>query len=117
MADELLVEKVLRAVELVPAGRIASYGDIAAIVGIGPRHVGNVMAQWGADVAWWRITNAAGELPAHLLNDARRRWADEGIQPTQNGRGCRIARHRADIGQLARAWEQATRDLAVVPDP
>ena len=33
--DEVMVERVLRAVELVPAGRVVSYGDLAALVGTG----------------------------------------------------------------------------------
>ena len=59
MTDDLLVEKVLRAVELVPPGRVASYGDIAQIVGTGPRQVGAIMARWGSDVSWWRITGVS----------------------------------------------------------
>ena len=35
-------ERVLRAVELVPAGRVVSYGDLAALVGTGPRGMGAV---------------------------------------------------------------------------
>ncbi|GAA1393994.1 MGMT family protein [Luteococcus peritonei] len=109
--DELLVERVLRAVELVPAGRVASYGDIATLVGTGPRQVGRVMAHWGSDVAWWRITNASGDFPPHLLERARDHWADEGVELRPGGRGCRIASHRADLEQLALAWHRATRDL------
>ena len=37
--DDVLVERVLRAVELVPRGRVVSYGDLAALVGTGPRQV------------------------------------------------------------------------------
>jgi methylated-DNA-protein-cysteine methyltransferase related protein len=38
--DERLDELVLRAVELVPPGRVVSYGDLGHVVGTGPRRVG-----------------------------------------------------------------------------
>ncbi len=45
--DERLDELVLRAVELVPRGRVVSYGDLGHVVGIGPRRVGSVMSRYG----------------------------------------------------------------------
>ncbi|MGJ6979454.1 MGMT family protein [Aestuariimicrobium soli] len=110
IADDL-VERVLRAVELVPPGRVVSYGDIAELVGTGPRLVGRIMSQWGSSVAWWRVTNSSGELPAHLLGEAASRWADEGITLKPSGRGCRIHAHRADLPAWATAFE------AVRPTP
>ena len=81
--DEVLVERVLRAVEQVPAGRVVSYGDLGALVGVGPRHVGRVMSQWGGNVAWWRVTNRSGDLPPELRGllrqlstDRRIRWVE-----------------------------------------
>jgi len=109
--DELLVEKVLRCAELVPAGRVASYGDIASIVGTGPRLVGRVMAQWGSQVCWWRITNHCGDLPSHLMSEADPHWRAEGITLKPNGRGCRFADHRADLDELNDQWQRATNDL------
>lgn len=108
---ELLTELVLRAVELIPPGRVVSYGDLAGIIGTGPRQVGAVMARDGSPVCWWRVTNAAGELPTHLLDEARRHWQDEGITTKANGRGCRITAHRTDLVALADAWAKATADL------
>ena len=69
--DDLLVERVLVAVEQVPRGRVVSYGDLAELVGIGPRLVGRVMSLYGGNVTWWRVTNASGDLPAHLADEAR----------------------------------------------
>jgi alkylated DNA nucleotide flippase Atl1 len=58
---EAYVETVLRLVEQIPAGRVASYGDIAEAVGRGgPRQVGHVMALHGAAVPWWRVVRADG---------------------------------------------------------
>lgn len=108
--DDLVVEKVLRAVEQVPAGRVVSYGDIAELVGCGPRQVGNVMRHYGGNVAWWRVVNASGD--SSVLSAARPHWEAEGIGVSPHGRGCRIADYRADLGELAQAYEDATRDLS-----
>ena len=77
-----MVERVLRAVELVPAGRVVSYGDLAALVGTGPRQVGSVMRHYGSNVAWWRVTNASGEHVPHLREAAFARWAGHRL-PTE----------------------------------
>ncbi len=106
-----MAELVLRAVEAVPRGRVVSYGDLADLVGTGSRHVGAILRERGHGVTWWRVTNHAGELPPHLHDEARARWAEEGITWKANGRGCRIAEHRADLGRLADDWERATADL------
>ena len=106
------MERVLRAVEQVPRGRVVSYGDVAALVGIGPRQVGSIMKAYGGNVAWWRVTNAAGDLPAALRDEARERWAAEGILMKPNGLGCRIAEYRADLDSVATRYERATADLS-----
>ena len=60
-------DAVLSAVEQIPAGRVATYGDIAEFVGQGgPRRVGRVMSQWGAGVSWWRVIRADGRPAAGL---------------------------------------------------
>lgn len=105
-ATELWTERVLLCAEQVPRGRVVSYGDIAAITGRGPRWVGRVMATHGGDVCWWRVTNAAGDLPAPLLDRAYPHWVEEGILLKENRRGCRINRHRADLDALAGAYER-----------
>lgn len=109
--DELLVERVLRAVEQVPRGRLVAYGDIARLVGTGPRQVGSIMRFWGGNVAWWRVTNASGALPLHLRDEARERWAQEGILPSRSGLGAPLGRYRADLVVLAKDWERACADL------
>lgn len=106
---ELTVERVLRAVEQVPRGRVVAYSDIAALVGTSPRRVGTIMADHGGEVAWWRVTNRDGVLPAHLLELARKRWKREGIEADETR--CRINRHRADLDELAVGYLRAVRDL------
>ena len=93
-------------------GRVVSYGDLAALVGIGPRQVGTIMATYGSNVTWWRVTNASGDLPVQLMDEVRERWAAEGILLKPHGRGCRIAGYRADLTVLAAGYQRAVADLA-----
>lgn len=109
--DEVVVERVLRAVEQVPRGRVVSYGDVAALVGIGPRQVGSVMRLYGSNVTWWWVTSASGDLPVPLLDEARELWAAEGVLLKPNGRGCRIADCRADRLAMSRGYARAVADL------
>ncbi|MEU8682000.1 MGMT family protein [Streptomyces sp. NPDC048611] len=66
-------ERVLAVAELIPAGRVMTYGDVAewlrgeeppeglpAAGGGGPRQVGRVMALYGGAVPWWRVVRADG---------------------------------------------------------
>ena len=107
--DERIAELVLRAAELVPPGRVASYGDLAGLVGTSPRHVGQVMARHGSEVAWWRITSSYGDLPPHLREEAAVRWAEEGITWKPNHLGCRIDNYRVDLAALADAYDEVSR--------
>ncbi len=111
MADEALVEQILRAVELVPPGRVATYGDIASVVGIGARHVGNVLARWGHGVPWWRVTNSRGELPPTLMQQARPHWDAEGVPVSPGSGGCRIAECRVNLPALEGDWARSVTDL------
>ena len=67
--DDAYVEAVLSAVEQIPPGQVASYGDLAELVGRGgPRLIGRVMATQGAGVPWWRVVRADGR-PARGLEE------------------------------------------------
>ena len=77
--DEAYVEAVLAAVELIPPGQVASYGDLAEYVGIGgPRLVGRVMSTQGAGVPWWRVVRADGRPVRGLELSALTRLRQEG---------------------------------------
>lgn len=105
--DDATVERVLRTVEAIPPGRVAAYGQIGAICGIGPRLVGRIMRDWGGGVPWWRVTNASGELPGPLLARALPHWQEEGIALADSGRGCRLRQAGADLARLRRDAEAA----------
>ncbi|QGN32188.1 cysteine methyltransferase [Microlunatus sp. Gsoil 973] len=80
------VEAVLSAVESIPAGQVASYGDIAEFVGAGgPRQVGSVMSHYGGAVCWWRVVRADGRPADGLLDRALALLAEDGA-PIRNGR-------------------------------
>jgi alkylated DNA nucleotide flippase Atl1 len=84
--DDAYVEAVLTAVEQIPAGRVASYGDLAELVGRGgPRLVGRVMSTQGAGVPWWRVVRADGSLPPSHEDNARPHYLDEGTPLRPSG--------------------------------
>lgn len=107
LRGENLVDAVLLAADLVPPGRVVSYGDVAALVGTSARRVGRIMATQGHRASWWRVVNASGDLV--VLEQARDHWAAEGIQVRPDGRGCRITDYRAELGEWADAVELAWR--------
>jgi alkylated DNA nucleotide flippase Atl1 len=62
--DDDYAELVLSVVEQIPPGQVATYGDIAEIVGRGgPRQVGHVMALLGGGVPWWRVVRRRPASP------------------------------------------------------
>jgi alkylated DNA nucleotide flippase Atl1 len=72
-------ERVLEVAELIPPGRVMTYGDVAEwLEQGGPRQVGRVMALYGGAVPWWRVVRADGVLlPGHELR-ALARYRTEG---------------------------------------
>ncbi|GAA4423037.1 hypothetical protein GCM10023169_18170 [Georgenia halophila] len=78
-----LAELVLDVADQVPPGRVTTYGLVAEAVraasGHGhPRHVGTVMAVYGAEVPWWRVVRADGTLPRQLRARALENYRAEG---------------------------------------
>jgi alkylated DNA nucleotide flippase Atl1 len=84
--DDDYVEQVLSIVELVPRGRVTTYGLIAEAVGRGgPRQVGAVMAAYGGPVPWWRVVRADGSLPDSHQSEARQEYLAEGTPMRGSG--------------------------------
>lgn len=80
------VEHVRTLVAGIPAGRVATYGDIAAAAGLSsPRIVGWIMRTDSGDLPWHRVIAASGRparrLAARQLELLRR----DGV-PTAGGR-------------------------------
>jgi alkylated DNA nucleotide flippase Atl1 len=90
---EGFVDAVLAVVDDIPPGCVATYGDVAAILGSrGARAVGQVMARYGADVPWWRVVRAGGRPPVGHADRARPRYESEGtpLVATADDDGYRI---------------------------
>lgn len=66
----------------IPEGHVCSYGDVAAVIGTGPRQVGAVMASGVVDGPWWRIIRSDGTLPDDLWRQALDHYHDEGTPHT-----------------------------------
>ncbi|GAA4674873.1 hypothetical protein GCM10023347_31440 [Streptomyces chumphonensis] len=109
-------ERVLEVAELIPAGRVLTYGDVArwlredageraadagrsgAIPRVGgPRQVGRVMALYGGGVPWWRVVRADGVLLRGSEERALGHYRDEGtpLRPAGAGGGPRLDLRRA----------------------
>jgi alkylated DNA nucleotide flippase Atl1 len=96
--DEDYAELVLSVVEQIPPGRVATYGDIAEIVGRGgPRQVGHVMALFGGGVPWWRVVRADGR-PARSLEVTGLRLLRADKTPIKGDR-VDMARARFTVGE------------------
>jgi alkylated DNA nucleotide flippase Atl1 len=112
--DELpdLASAVLDLVDLVPAGRVVTYGDLAAVAGCGPRQVGAVMAQWGSAVAWWRVLRADGSPPPGHEREALRRYRAEGTPLRPGGRRVDLGPARWPLGAHPGVEADAPSDTA-----
>ncbi len=83
---------IYEAVREIPAGSVATYGQIARLVGLPrhARHVGRALAQLDSDstVPWHRVVNARGQL--HQRHGETSRQAQlllaEGVQTTAANR-------------------------------
>ncbi|MEU5048373.1 MGMT family protein [Streptomyces sp. NPDC021096] len=79
-------ERVLAVAELIPPGRVMTYGDVAEWLGEGgPRQVGRVMALYGGAVPWWRVVRADGVLLAGHELRALDHYRREGTPLRQAG--------------------------------
>ncbi|WP_327150002.1 MGMT family protein [Nocardia sp. NBC_01329] len=91
------IERVRELVASIPAGRVATYGDIAAAAGLStPRTVGWIMRTDAADLPWHRVLGASGRPAAHLAARQLRLLAAEGVPVTDGRVHLRSARYPFD---------------------
>ncbi|WP_216699025.1 MULTISPECIES: MGMT family protein [Arthrobacter] len=91
-------EAVLSIVNLIPAGKVLTYGDIAEILERGgPRQVGAVMSKGSADVPWWRVLRADGRLPQGLESTAVGHYREESTALRTAGRSAGADGTRVDL--------------------
>ncbi|GAY18001.1 MGMT family protein [Mycobacterium sp. shizuoka-1] len=74
------VELVRRLVASIPAGRVATYGDIASAAQLSsPRIVGWIMRTDSSDLPWHRVITASGRPAAHLVTRQLELLRAEGV--------------------------------------
>ncbi len=77
---DAVVERVRALIATVPAGRVATYGDIADAAGLSsPRIVGAIMREDSADLPWHRIIAAHGRPSPHLRERQLELLRGEGV--------------------------------------
>jgi alkylated DNA nucleotide flippase Atl1 len=78
--DELIHEKIRAVIAAIPAGTVATYGDVAALSGApSPRLVGRVLAEDGHDLPWQRVLRANGTPAPHLAREQLAKLREEGV--------------------------------------
>jgi methylated-DNA-protein-cysteine methyltransferase-like protein len=86
--DPDLIYEILSVVEEIPAGRVASYGQIARLIGRekNSRMVGKALHAAGryGDYPCHRVVNHAGRLAPHF-REQRELLAAEGVEFKENG--------------------------------
>lgn len=85
--DMALAQRMLDEVSAIPAGHVATYGDIAGRAGSpSPRLAGRVLAELSDDTTpWYRILRADGTPAAHLRAEQCALLIGEGVEVI-NGR-------------------------------
>ncbi len=74
------VEQVRALVAAIPPGRVTTYGDIAAVVGLSsPRIVGWIMRTDSSDLPWHRVITASGRPASHLTTRQLELLRAEGV--------------------------------------
>jgi methylated-DNA-protein-cysteine methyltransferase related protein len=74
------VERVRELVAAIPPGKVATYGDIAAIAELSsPRIVGWIMRTDSTDLPWHRVITASGRPARHLTSRQLELLRAEGI--------------------------------------
>lgn len=88
---------VLDVIDLVPPGRVVTYGDVAEYLGRGgPRQVGSVMSRFGGAVAWWRVLKADGSPPPGHEREALMHYREERTPLRPGGRKVDLREARWD---------------------
>jgi methylated-DNA-protein-cysteine methyltransferase-like protein len=88
------VERVRALVASIPAGKVATYGDIASAAELSsPRIVGWIMRTDSSDLPWHRVITASGRPAAHLATRQLERLRSEGVLADDGRVPLREVRH------------------------
>jgi alkylated DNA nucleotide flippase Atl1 len=89
------IEQVRALIAGIPAGRVATYGDIASAAGLSnPRTVGWILRTDGSDLPWHRVVQATGRPVPHLHTEQLERLRAEGVLATDGRVDLDAVRHR-----------------------
>lgn len=100
-------ERVLDVADLIPPGRVMTYGDIAEwLEDGGPRQVGRAMALYGGAVPWWRVVRADGlPLPGQELEALEHYHAEGTPLRETTGSSARARGHVPRIDMRRARWD------------
>jgi methylated-DNA-protein-cysteine methyltransferase-like protein len=88
------VERVRALVAAIPAGRVSTYGDIAAAADLSsPRIVAWIMRTDSSDLPWHRVITASGRPARHLATVQLERLRAEGVLAVDGRVPLRDVRH------------------------
>ncbi|MFC7672669.1 MGMT family protein [Mycolicibacterium sp. GCM10028919] len=88
------VERVRALVAAIPAGRVSTYGDIAAAADLSsPRIVAWIMRTDSSDLPWHRVITASGRPAPHLATVQLERLRAEGVLAVDGRVPLRDVRH------------------------
>jgi len=87
-------ERIYAVVERIPEGRVATYGQVAALAGLGraARQVGYALHSLpeGSDLPWQRVINSRGEVSPRAMPGwdgyQRHLLEEEGVEFDERGR-------------------------------
>ena len=95
VAMDAFTARTLALVNAIPAGRVLSYGDIAAQTGAPTaREVGDVLQHHGDRVPWWRVVRIDGSCAPHLQSRQLELLRKEGVPLAPSGTAVDMARAR-----------------------
>jgi len=88
------IELVRALVAMIPAGKVATYGDVASAAGLSsPRIVGWIMRTDSADLAWHRVIGSSGRPAPHLATRQLELLRAEGVLAVDGKVPLRDVRH------------------------
>jgi methylated-DNA-protein-cysteine methyltransferase related protein len=98
-ADQRFATRTAAVVRRIPYGRVATYGDVAARLGLprAARGVGRALHALpeGSDVPWWRVVNRNGQISTpHLAGRLQRMLLEQEGISFRGGERVDLRRHR-----------------------
>jgi methylated-DNA-protein-cysteine methyltransferase related protein len=88
------IELVRALVAMIPAGKVATYGDVASAAGLSsPRIVGWIMRTDSADLPWHRVIRSSGRPAPHLATRQLELLRAEGVLAVDGKVPLRDVRH------------------------